>query len=170
MNVGVVAAVKLRGRVNHRLRLVGCRRVVQPDERLAVHQLMQRGEIPAHALNVKFRQGHRGLGIRLAGERRLAGNIPAAQEIIVRRGGGLSASQPGQRMVVRRLRFRFSALGTIVTIAARFAEGITILGIRRVRARRRGFFPGQFWRVGLGARMHRRHTGCRMAPGNIRQL
>ena len=63
MDVGIIAAVKLRRRVNHRLRLVRGGGVVEPDERLAVDELVQRGKIAAHALDVELRNRRGSFGI-----------------------------------------------------------------------------------------------------------
>ena len=86
VDVGIVPGIELRGGVNHRLRFLRGGGVIEPDERLAVDQLMQGGKIATHAFNVKLGNGRGGFGIRLAGERRFSGNIPAAQKIIFRRG------------------------------------------------------------------------------------
>ncbi|KIT73623.1 hypothetical protein QP62_00175, partial [Staphylococcus aureus] len=55
VDVRVVAAVELARRVDDALRLVGRRRVVEPDQRVAVHALVERREVAAHALHVEGR-------------------------------------------------------------------------------------------------------------------
>ena len=57
MDVRVVPAVELSDGVDHALWfLCGCG-IVQPDERLAIDRLMQRGEIPANGFNIQNGQG-----------------------------------------------------------------------------------------------------------------
>ena len=84
VNVRVVAAVKVRGGVDHRLRLLRGGRVVEPDEGLAVDELMQRGEIAPHPIHIKTRRRTRRRWIRSRRRRGLAGGISGAQEIKIR--------------------------------------------------------------------------------------
>ena len=45
MNVRVVVGVELRQRIDHALRLLSRRRIIEPRQRLAVHALIENGEV-----------------------------------------------------------------------------------------------------------------------------
>ena len=86
VDIGIIATVKLRGRVNHRLRLLRGGRVVQPDQRFPIDELVQCGKIAAHAFNVEWGDRRGGFRIRLTTRRRLARSVAAAKKVVFRRG------------------------------------------------------------------------------------
>src|SRR6478609_68783 len=52
MNIGIIVAIIILNRLDHSQRLLRCGRVVQVDQRLAVHGLMQDGKVLADLLHV----------------------------------------------------------------------------------------------------------------------
>ena len=57
VDVGVLVLVEVRQPVDDGLGLVGGGGVVEPDQRPAIHPLLQDGEVPPHGLHVEGRAG-----------------------------------------------------------------------------------------------------------------
>ena len=78
MNVGVLVFVEMRETVDDRLRLLRRRRVVEPDERLAMHLLLQNREVALHAIGIEGRAAESSSRVgRVAGRRSIARAGPA---------------------------------------------------------------------------------------------